>query len=694
MDGITLQTEDVCVCRAGKLIVNSVSFRAEPGQLTAIIGPNGAGKTTLMRTLTGERPDSGRVLIAEEDMYENPEYWLRKIGYVPVDNVLHEYLTLWKALIYAGRLRRPDLTLCECEARVDELLKEFDFPANDARRHKQIRRLSTGERKRANICSELLLDPPILLLDEPTSGLDPDAEWSLMERLALYAHKSKRTILIITHTLNTLNFCDKVIFIANSRKEVSGTSTEVLSTLEGQNAGALSIAEAAQEKGDLSTNPHPSVFSRWARVFSKYKTDEEKREDCDAIKQSGGSMGASIKNARITSSISHRVNSAPWFYQLRYLLSRYIQVRLGDKWGLTGTILAGFISGVLLFTLPSRAFVKPFDPSEIGVALTQARQSIYVVALVVTLIGLITSYTEISKEFRIYRHERLKGLSPSAYFMSKWIWLATVVGILAPIVLVGFIVLVYQQPLPGFNQPRPEFGEIVNWWEVLFRYQMVGLFTKEVSWLILITLVFACIASVTLGLLLSALAGDSGRGYLYLSFVVVFIVLFSGLIRNERLENVINLFSFASTGKWAYEGVASSIGIYCWSQGWQFDEFNSIGHITSVWLSLIIYILVAALLTVVALRIRDPWYRRWVNLSQFLSRDWTQIAVYLSILIFLLSFAIFLRQNSFEYHLLTYFSEPSYGGTGAVEYAKIENLNNISLLQFWNGKISQALCSN
>ena len=99
-----------------------------------------------------------------------------------------------------------------------------------------------------------------------------------------------------------------------------------------------------------------------------------------------------------------------------------MRVRLGDRWSFIGTLLAGF-SGILFFILPAYTFIKPADPSEVAIALNQARQSVYVVALVVTLLGLITSYTEISKEYRIYRHERLKGLSPSAYFISKWIWL-------------------------------------------------------------------------------------------------------------------------------------------------------------------------------------------------------------------------------------------------------------------------------
>jgi hypothetical protein len=379
----------------------------------------------------------------------------------------------------------------------------------------------------------------------------------------------------------------------------------------------------------------------------------------------------------------------PWRQQLRHLLGRYTRVRLGDRWSLLGTLLAG-LSGVLFFTLPGKTFVRPFDANELALGLNQARQSVYVVALVVTLIGLITSYTEISKEYRIYRHERLKGLSPSAYFLSKWVWLAAAVGVLAPLLLLAFIVLVYGQPLPGF--PEPRIGETIPWWERLTRFQFVGLLTSPTARLILTTLVLACVTSVTLGLLISVLAGDGGKGYVYLSFTVVFIVLFSGLVRNERLEGLIDTLSFASTGKWAYEGMASSLGIYCWLDSWRFDEFNSAGHLASVWLSLIIFILVAAGLSVLVLRARDPWYSRATNLRRLLAGEGRRLAVLLAVLLLLFSYTLFLRQRSQEYHVLNYWSRSEYGGTNAYVYANVADADAPDRWQLWNGRISQSWC--
>jgi len=663
---VELQAINIDVCRKGRLILRDVSFSVKPGTLTAIIGPNGAGKTTLMRALSGERPDGGQVLINGEDLYAAPEYWLRRIGYVPVDNILHHHLTLYEALMYIGRLRLPQHTDEEIADRVDSLLTEFDFKPEDGRRNQMIRSLSSGERKRANVCSELIIDPPLLMLDEPTSNLDPDAERNLMYLLANYAHNNGQTILVITHTLNTIDVCDEVIFIENSQLKAAGERKVVLESLE----------EEIKKDVDVTV----SEFYRWAKVFEHYKTRED-RQPCSAGK-------IPERTGRLSRN-DEQTTTASWSHQLRHLLSRYMQVRLGDRWSLVGTLLAGF-SGVMFFILPGKTFIKPYDPAEVGLALNQARQSVYLVALVVTLIGLITSYTEISKEYHIYKHERLKGLSPSAYFTSKWIWLTVAVGIWAPIVLMAFIVLVYRQPLPDF--PEPRFGETVTWWDQLIRFQLVGLLTRKASWLILATLILACITSVTLGLCISALAGDSDRGYLYLSFVVVFVVLFSGLIQNQKLEQLIDRLSFASTGKWAYEGVASSISVYCWLDSWRFDEYNSTGHLLSIWFALSAFMLVAGFIAVGVLRLRDPWYGRRKNLAYLIGQERRWVAISLSLLILCLSYTLFLRQGSFAYHSLNYWSRQEYGGTNAYVFANIGQVEDANRLQIWNGKLSQSWC--
>lgn len=666
--GYRLSAREITVARAKKVILNNVSFDVFPNTLTAIIGPNGAGKSTLMRALSGELPDEGQVLINGQDIYKNPEFWLRYIGYIPVDTILHENLELEEALLFTGKLRLPDLSSEQIQERVNILLTKFGFPPEDDRRKKLIKVLSSGELKRANIISELIIDPKIILLDEPTSNLDPNAEYEVMSLLGRYAHDNHKTIIVITHTLNTIDLCDEVIYIENGIMRKKGPPHVVLDLL----------------LDEFQLNPRnrsgTSTFYLWAQVFDKTKTRPAERIDYKSVQK---------KRVTVHRSLIPAPKAVSWFHQFCYLFSRYFRTRLNDRSGLVLTLLAG-LSGILFFTLPSNTFVKPFDFNERVLALNQARQSIYVIAIVTTLIGIITSYTEISREFRIYSHERLKGLSSSAYFLSKWVWLAIVVGVLAPVLLLFFIVLVYRQPLPGF--PSPRIGEAITWADQVIKFQLVGLLTQRTSWLLLLTLILSCITSVTLGLLISAASGSSSRGYLYLSFVVVFIVLFSGLMRNAKLENLIDTLSYLSTGKWAYEGVASSLSIYCWIDSWRFDEFNSTGHLISIWLSLGAFIIAAGSLVVIFLRLRDPWYSHFTNFRLLFSRNLPRIAVITSVFILIISYAVFFRTLSYEYHKLNYFNRAEYGGNNAYQYANIMEAINPSGEEQIGGLISQSWC--
>jgi len=125
------------------------------------------------------------------------------------------------------------------------------------------------------------------MLDEPTSGLDPDAEWNLMKLLAEHARDHGQTILVITHTLNTIHFCGDAIFLENARKRATGTPLEVLEALEkgisqtqpDTSSGCdVSIAKVRPEKEVAHAQSDTSVFSRWAKVFGKFKTDEDKTQ--------------------------------------------------------------------------------------------------------------------------------------------------------------------------------------------------------------------------------------------------------------------------------------------------------------------------------------------------------------------------------------------------------------------------------
>ena len=275
-----LKVEDLWVRKGGlkgfKWIVKGVSFELKPGEFIAVIGPNGAGKTKMFEAITGDRPYAGHVWMRAQDMYANPEYWLRRIGWVPSYNVLHDSLRVRQALLQIGRLRLPGRPEKAIQARIEALLDELEFPED--RRHALVRNLSSGQRKRLDLCAELLTNPPLLMLDEPTTNLDPDAERHLMELLSRRAREDGQAVLIVTHTLQSLDYCDRIVFLANGHVRAFGDSGQVLDQLEdGLSAGALD-REIPGIQEDLSPGFDASALddaSRWAEIYRQSKVFDE-----------------------------------------------------------------------------------------------------------------------------------------------------------------------------------------------------------------------------------------------------------------------------------------------------------------------------------------------------------------------------------------------------------------------------------
>ena len=196
----------------GKIsLVTGVSFRIEAGEFVAVVGGSGAGKSTLLDCINGMRPATGgKIYYDTNDYYENMNSYKGVVGYVPQKDILHDDLPLEKALFYTARLRiRADLSKEETLKRVREAIADVKLTGKERLR---VSALSGGQKKRVSIAMELLSDPKVIFLDEPTSGLSPDLDLEMMELLKELAAKG-RTIVIVTHAMENLDKCDKVIFL-------------------------------------------------------------------------------------------------------------------------------------------------------------------------------------------------------------------------------------------------------------------------------------------------------------------------------------------------------------------------------------------------------------------------------------------------------------------------------------------------
>jgi ABC-type multidrug transport system ATPase subunit len=223
--------DDITIQVKGATLLDDVSFVLRHGTLLGVIGPSGCGKSTLMRSLCGFRkPALGNIFYDGKDLYEHYSELRYRIGMVPQDDVLHNQLSVQRALRFAASLRfASDVSRKDRWKRVSEVI---DLLGLAKRVRNRISTLSGGQRKRTSVALELLTEPALLALDEPTSGLDPALDKEVMRELRLLADRG-RTIMVVTHSVLHLDICDYVLVMcAGGKMGYFGPPDELLSFFE------------------------------------------------------------------------------------------------------------------------------------------------------------------------------------------------------------------------------------------------------------------------------------------------------------------------------------------------------------------------------------------------------------------------------------------------------------------------------
>src|SRR4051794_35293194 len=217
--------------RNGAIGLDDVSLTIEPGRLTAVVGPSGAGKSTLLAALAGIGPQPEGTVTFHGDGRDGQD---NGIGFVPQDDVLHGELPLRRTLRYAATLRLA-APAAVIDTAVDDAMNTLGL---EHRGETPVHSLSGGERKRANIASEVLSRPGIVFLDEPTSGLDPAAAADLVDSLHRMSADGS-TVVFTTHSVEDIERSHHVVVLAPGGRLVAvGTPAEVL-----QRVGAASFAD-------------------------------------------------------------------------------------------------------------------------------------------------------------------------------------------------------------------------------------------------------------------------------------------------------------------------------------------------------------------------------------------------------------------------------------------------------------------
>ena len=205
--------------------VNDISFDVKEGETVAFIGPNGAGKSTTIKMLTGILyPTKGNIKICGLTPIKDRNALAYKIGTVfGQRSQLLPNLPLTESMEMFGVMY--DMDKESIKKRIKELSELFDLKDFI---NQPVRKLSLGQRMRAEIATSLIHSPRIIFLDEPTIGLDVVSKKSLRDLLLKINKEEKVTIFLTSHdTEDIQSICERCIII-NHGKIIIDTSTKQL----------------------------------------------------------------------------------------------------------------------------------------------------------------------------------------------------------------------------------------------------------------------------------------------------------------------------------------------------------------------------------------------------------------------------------------------------------------------------------
>jgi subfamily B ATP-binding cassette protein MsbA len=215
-----------------KEVLHEVSFRSEPGTVTALVGPSGAGKSTVIGLIAAFYvPSSGRVLVDGIDLATvKLDSYRTQLGVVLQETFLFDG-TIRENVAFARPDAREEEILAACQiARVDEFAESFESKYDTVVGERGVK-LSGGQKQRVSIARAILADPRILILDEATSSLDSESEALIQEGLR-YLMRG-RTTFVIAHRLSTIRRADQILVVEAGRVIERGTH-ETLYALGGR----------------------------------------------------------------------------------------------------------------------------------------------------------------------------------------------------------------------------------------------------------------------------------------------------------------------------------------------------------------------------------------------------------------------------------------------------------------------------
>jgi lipopolysaccharide export system ATP-binding protein len=266
-----------------RTVVKNASFDVQQGEIVGLLGPNGAGKTTSFYMITGLiKPNGGKIFLDNEDITALPMYKRAQkgIGYLAQEASVFRKLSVEDNLRSVMEL--SDLTREQCDARLEQLIKEFSL--EKVRKEYGIQ-LSGGERRRCEIARALAIDPKFILLDEPFAGVDPIAVEDIQHIISELKTKNIGIIITDHNVYETLAITDRAYLLYEGSILYSGTPEELASNPDARRkylGTNFDLRKAVlHDKKDENGNPIPDTGNESRYGATPNKVEEKQDESSE-----------------------------------------------------------------------------------------------------------------------------------------------------------------------------------------------------------------------------------------------------------------------------------------------------------------------------------------------------------------------------------------------------------------------------
>jgi ABC-type multidrug transport system fused ATPase/permease subunit len=207
-------------------VLRNVSFRSEPGTVTALVGSSGSGKSTTIGLISAFYvPSQGTVLVDGIDLSTvRLDSFRTRLGVVLQESFLFDG-TIRENVAFSRPEASQEELMRACRiARVDEFAESFADKYDTVVGERGVK-LSGGQRQRISIARAILAEPRILILDEATSSLDSESEQMIQQGLAYLMQG--RTTFVIAHRLSTIRRADQILVMEHGQIVERGTHAEL-----------------------------------------------------------------------------------------------------------------------------------------------------------------------------------------------------------------------------------------------------------------------------------------------------------------------------------------------------------------------------------------------------------------------------------------------------------------------------------